>query len=130
MRPCQQRAGSLRRPAKAIARANSAYWTCWMPSARCSSPEGRRPASRHWHLLLLIAVALAGIVVGALVMRYVGMLHEATQEADERPGSQRDPRARAAPDARTDATGRGESVGADHDEKKLVSLTDNQIQQL
>ncbi len=95
-----------------------------------SPPGGRRPAPRRWALLLLIVGALVGIVVGALGMRYVGMLHKATQGTDERPGSQRDTRARAAPGARADEAGQSEFAGVGHDKKKLVSLTDNQIKQL
>src|SRR5690349_535620 len=91
-----------------------------------SDPEGRRAAPRRRQCLRLIAVALVGVVVGALglyAMRYVGMiLPEATQDADERPGSQRDTRTRAASGARLDEARRGEGAGVDHDAKKLVHL--------
>jgi hypothetical protein len=90
-------------------------------------PEERRPAPRLRQLLLCIAIALAGVIVGALGMRYLGMRHEATQDADERPGSQRDTRARAAPGARPDEAGRSESAGSKLDDKQRVSLTANQI---
>src|SRR5438477_9858782 len=95
-----------------------------------SHPEGRRPAPRCRPLLLLLVGALVGIVVGALGMRSMGMRHEATQDADERSGSQRDTRASAIPGARTDEAGRGEAAGPSSDEHKRVSLTDKQITQL
>jgi len=101
-----------------------------MSEQTMSPPEDQRPAPRRRPRLLLIVVALVGIVVGALGMRYVGILYEATQDADERSGSQRDSRARATPSARADEAGRGESAGSERDEKKRVPLTDNQITQL
>src|SRR5262249_49694055 len=73
--------------------------------------EGQRTVPRRRLFLWLLAVALLGGGIGALGMRYVGVLHEAIW----------------APDAKE--AGRGESASASHDVKRLVPLTDNQIKQ-
>jgi len=95
-----------------------------------SRPEAQRPGRRRWQLLLLIAAALAGAVVGAVGMYYVGTRDGALPALDHLLGHQGATRTRAAPEARPDGAGRERDAVAGGDEKKRVPLTDNQIQQL
>jgi membrane fusion protein, heavy metal efflux system len=95
-----------------------------------SHPEGQRAVQRRWPLLLLITATLAGAVVGAVGMYYVGTLDGALPAIDHLFGTHGATRARTASEARPEEAGReGDAVASD-DEKKLVQLTDNQIKQL
>jgi cobalt-zinc-cadmium efflux system membrane fusion protein len=95
-----------------------------------SRPEAQRPGRRRWQLLLLIAAALVGAVVGVVGMYYVGTRDGAMQAIAHLLGNQGAPRARAAPEARPDELGREGGAIPGGDEKKRVHLTDNQMKQL
>jgi cobalt-zinc-cadmium efflux system membrane fusion protein len=95
-----------------------------------SHPEGQHTTPRRRQFLWCVAVALLGVMVGALGLRYVGVLREALWTSDAQDARQSETKTRAAASVRTDEAGRGESASAGHDEKRRVLLTDNQIQQL
>jgi cobalt-zinc-cadmium efflux system membrane fusion protein len=95
-----------------------------------SRPEARRAAPHRRQLLLLVAVTLAGAVLGAVGMYYVGTRDGAMPAIDHLLGNQGATRTRAAPEARPDEAGHEGGAVPGGDEKKRVQLTDNQIKQL
>ncbi len=95
-----------------------------------SRPEAQRIAPHRRQLLLLVAIALAGTILGAVGMYYVGTIDGAMQAIGHLLGNQSATRARAAPEARPDETSREGGAVPGGDEKKRVQLTDNQIKQL
>src|SRR5262245_58134475 len=95
-----------------------------------SRPETQRTGRRRWQLLQLIAAALAGAVVGAVSMYYVGTIDGALPALDNLLGTRGATRDRAASETRPDKAGREEGAVPGSEEKKRVQLTDNQIKQL
>ena len=95
-----------------------------------SRPETQRTGRRRWQLLQLIAAALAGAVVGAVGMYYVGTIDGALPALDNLLGTQGATRDRAASETRPDKAGREEGAVSGCEEKKRVQLTENQIKQL
>jgi membrane fusion protein, heavy metal efflux system len=93
-----------------------------VPAETISRPQARRTARRRRPLLLLIAVALVGAVVGTVGMYYVRTMDGALSALAHLLG--------AASEVQPEEVGREGDAVSGGDDKKLVQLTDNQIKQL